>query len=170
MASVIPEGGNSRRNREPAVILGSPMRSIALLQVGLYLVVGAFCCFVDIGGFVALSFWGFPILSASALSFVTATLINYSLCCSFVFRSGRYSRLEEIVRLFVIAGVGLVLNSAMVMLLAELLGLNPTLAKFLAVFPVFVWNYFGRRALVFDGSPPIALTVLTNRVRERLSS
>jgi putative flippase GtrA len=109
-----------------------PTRHMVLRQLGLYLIVGVVCFFIDIGGFVVLRLCELPILLASALSFTTATLVNYSLCCSFVFRRGRFSRPEEIVRLFVIALVGLGLNSVMVLLLARILGLNPTLAKILA--------------------------------------
>ena len=101
------------------------------------------------------------------MSFVTATLVNYFLCCGFVFRSGRFSRPEEIVRLFIIALVGLGLNTAAVLFLAKILRLDPTLAKILAVFPVFAWNYFGRRTAVFDGAPSPAMTFLIERIRGR---
>ena len=146
-------------------------RQMAILQLALYLVVGglvvgvSFC--VDIGGFVALRYLQLPILPASATSFVTATLVNYLLCCALVFRSGRLSRPEEVLRLFVIAAVGLGLNSAVVWLLAVILRLPPTVAKILAVLPVFAWNYRGRRAMVFDGSPPTATALLAERVRGR---
>jgi putative flippase GtrA len=112
-----------------------------------------------------------PILSASVLSFVTATVANYLLCCGFGFRSGRFSRPEEIVRLFIIAVVGLGLDSAVVLLLAQILEFDPTLAKILAVFPVFAWNYLGRRTMVFDGTPSAAMSLLVvGRVRGRLAS
>jgi putative flippase GtrA len=100
--------------------------------------------------FVILRLSGLPILPASALSFVTATLVNYSLCCTFFFRRGRFSRPEEIARLFLIALVGLGLNSLVVLFLARILEFNPTLSKIVAVSPVFAWNYFGRRKLVFE--------------------
>jgi putative flippase GtrA len=119
-------------------------------QLGLYFIVGGICFFVDIGGFIILRLSDLPILPASALSFVTATLVNYSLCCSFVFRRGRFSRPEEIARLFLIALVGLGLNSLVVFFLAKILLFNPTLSKIVAVFPVFAWNYLGRRKLVFE--------------------
>jgi putative flippase GtrA len=123
-----------------------------------------------LGGFVALRLCKLPILTASVLSFVTATLVNYLLCCGFVFRSGRFSRPEEIARLFMIALVGLGLNTAVVLLLAQILQFDPTLAKILAVFPVFAWNYLGRRAMVFDGGPSVAMALLAERLRGRLSS
>jgi putative flippase GtrA len=116
----------------------------------LYFIVGGICFFIDIGGFVVLRRCELPILPASALSFVTATLVNYSLCCNFVFRRGRFSRSEEITRLFLIALVGLGLNTLVVLFLTRILEFNPTLSKIVAVFPIFAWNYFGRRTLVFD--------------------
>jgi putative flippase GtrA len=149
------------------MISTASFRRMALLQLGLYFLVGGICFFIDVGGFVALRLCGLPILLASVLSFVTATLANYLLCSGFVFRSGRFSRSEEITRLFIIALIGLCLNSMIVLFLVESLKLNPTLAKVLAVIPVFAWNYFGRRAIVFDGTPPATMATLTERLRGR---
>jgi putative flippase GtrA len=140
---------------------------VALLQLAFYLVVGGICFCIDIGGFIALRYFSLPILTASATSFATATLINYSLCRAFVFRSGRFSRPEEMLRLFGIAVIGLGLNSAVVWLLAEILAMDPTAAKILAVFPVFAWNFLGRRTAVFDGAPSAAMTLLAERIRSR---
>jgi dolichol-phosphate mannosyltransferase len=140
-------------------------RNFALIQLGLYLIVGGICFAIDVGGFVALRLCKLPILTASALSFVIATLFNYVLCCGFVFRRGRFSRPEEIIRLFTIALVGLGLNTAMVLLLATTLKFDPTLAKTLAVVPVFAWNFLGRRAIVFDGTSPAAMALLAKGLR-----
>jgi putative flippase GtrA len=144
------------------------LRSQALLQLVLYLVVGGICFCIDIGGFIGLRYLKVPILTASASSFLIATVANYALCCTFVFRSGRFSRPEELLRLFGIAVIGLALNSAVVWLLAEILATDPTVAKILAVFPVFAWNYLGRRAVVFDGAPSAAMTLFAERIRSRL--
>jgi putative flippase GtrA len=168
MASMIPRQVPHRAQSELDADAAVPARHLALLQLGLYFIVGGICFCIDIGGFVALRLLTLPILTASVFSFVTATLVNYLLCCGFVFRGGRFSRPEEIVRLFIIALVGLGLNTAAVLLLAKILRLDPTLAKILAVFPVFAWNYLGRRAMVFDGSLPAAMTHLAERVRGRL--
>ena len=123
MASVIP------RDRHPlAVTRVGGYR--ALPGVGTWrcsswrsiLLLARVCFCIDVGGFVAAPPpCKLPILTASVLSFVTATLVNYLLCCGFVFRSGRFSRPEEIVRLFMIAFVGLGLNTAVVLLLAKIL-------------------------------------------------
>ena len=145
--------------------LAAPRRQLAILQLALYLVVGGICFCVDVGGFVALRYWRFPVLPASAASFVTANLVNYLLCRAFVFRSGRLSRPEELSRLFGVAVVGLGLNSAAVWLLAGVLGANPTLATVLGVFPVFAWNYLGRRTMVFGSGPSPAMALLFERLR-----
>ncbi len=143
-------------------------RQILYLQFGIYLIVGGICFSIDITGFLILRYLGIWLLAASALSFVTATIANYFLCCTFVFRRGRFSRQKELCRLFCIAIVGLSLNSAVVWCLAEVLDFNPTLAKILAVLPVLAWNYLGRRALVFDGGPSAAAVMVAERMRERL--
>jgi putative flippase GtrA len=170
MASVIPRQLARRAQSALDGEAASSARHLALFQLGLYFIVGGICFCIDVVGFVALRSLKLPILTASVLSFVTATLVNYLLCCGFVFRSGRFSRREEIVRLFMIAVVGLGLNTAVVLLLAKILRFDPTLAKILAVFPVFAWNYLGRRAMVFEGSPPAAIALLAERVRGRLPS
>ncbi len=147
--------------------LASPLRRMAFLQFAAYVSVGGICFSIDIAGFVILLYFGLGILTASAVSFATATIINYLLCCAVVFRSGRFSRSEELLRLFAIAIVGLGLNSAMVWLLAEVMGLDPILAKLLAVLPVLAWNYLGRRSIVFDGAPSAVMITVVQRARER---
>jgi putative flippase GtrA len=142
-------------------------RTEALLQLALYGVVGGICFCIDIGGFVGLRHLKVPILTASAASFVSATVANYALCCAFVFRRGRFSRPGELLRLFGIAVIGLGLNSAVVWMLAEILAMNPTVAKILGVLPVFLWNYLGRRAVVFNGAPSAATTLIAERIRAR---
>ena len=42
----------------------------------------------------------------------------------------------------------------------KIMHLEPTLAKVLAVIPVFAWNYFGRRTMVFEGAPPTGMNGL----------
>jgi putative flippase GtrA len=73
--------------------------------------------------------------------------------------------LKRFFRLFVIAVVGLGLNSVVDWLLAEILGFDPTLAKILAVIPVFAWNYLGRSSIVSDGRPSAAMVLLAERAR-----
>jgi putative flippase GtrA len=170
MASVIVGRSPYRPRNDGTCTAAAPGPHLAMVQLGLYLVVGGICFVIDIGGFIALRLCNVPILTASVLSFITATLFNYVLCCGFVFRRGRFSRPEEIIRLFIISLVGLGLNTAVVLLLAGILKLDPTLAKILAVVPVFAWNFLGRRALVFDGTPPASMALLAKSLRVGKSS
>ena len=121
-----------------------------MVQFALYLIVGGLCTCFDIGGFLVIRLFGTPVLPASATSFTMATLANYVLCRAIVFRGGRFSRFEEIGRLFLVSLVGLGLNSAAVWVLAVLMRIDPTVSKVLAVIPVLAWNYLGRRFMVFD--------------------
>jgi putative flippase GtrA len=148
-------------------ILASLGRRMALLQFALYVVVGGICFSIDIAGFVILRCFGLPILTASAISFVTSTVANYLLCCALVFRRGRFSRGVELLRLFAIAIGGLSLNSTALWMLAEILTIDPTLAKIIAVLPVIAWNYLGRRLIVFDNTPSAAMLILAERAREK---
>src|SRR5258708_20577707 len=66
-------------------VLASPQRRMAFLQFTFYVIVGGICFSIDIAGFVILLYYGLALLTASALSFVTATIANYLLCCTFVF-------------------------------------------------------------------------------------
>ena len=134
---------------------------MAFLQFALYLIVGKICFSIDIAGFLLPRQFELPIVTASATSYVTSTVTNYALCCAFVFRSGRFSRQEELLRLFAITIVGLGFNGAVVWLLAEELGFDPTLAKI----PVLTWNCLGRRAIVLDREPATAVVMLAARAR-----
>ena len=79
MASMIPGGGNPRPHSGVVVVSAAPSHQMALLQLGLYFIVGGICFFIDVGGFVTLRLCEPRILSASVLSFVTATFVNYLL-------------------------------------------------------------------------------------------
>ena len=93
-------------------------------------------------------------LFAAGASFVVATLVNYALCYRFVFVRARYRRYEEVLRLFVVAGVGVALNVFFVWLLLAILPIPPLAAKIGAVPFVFGWNFFGRKLLVFHSHMP----------------
>jgi putative flippase GtrA len=95
-----------------------------------------------------------PVLTASALSFVTAAWVNYLLCRGFVFPSGRFSRPKEIVRLFMIAFVYLGLNTAAFFPSGQNLTGQVRVAKILAVLSVRQ----KLRAMVFDRTVSAVMT------------
>ncbi len=132
------------------------------VQFAAYLIVGGAAFVVDIGIFLLLHGLGLAVLTASAIGFVSATLVNYVLCYKLAFTRGRFSRSGEIARLFVVAAIGLVLNTGFVWGYVEGLIMAPELAKVLAVPPVLIWNYLGRRALVFDNAMPPKTQLVTD--------
>lgn len=129
------------------------------LPMGRYLVVGGVAFLVDLSSFMLLNLAGLPVLLASAAGFIMATLVNYVLCYTFVFTRGHYGRAGEIVRLFVVALIGLSLNTFCVWVFISLTPLLPAFAKIAAVPLVFAWNYFGRRLFVFPTTTPAMSTI-----------
>ena len=133
----------------------------AVLQLGWYLIVGGSAFVVDIGCFLALATIGFPVLLASASSFLIATLANYFLSCRLAFTRGRFDRVTEIARFCVVVLVGLALNTFFVWLFITYTTMWPVVAKVAAVPLVFGWNFLGRRLIVFRPELPSTTLVMT---------
>ena len=119
--------------------------------LGRYFLVGGAAACVDIGLFLAFAKGlGLPYLRVAAASFVIATLVNYVLSVRFVFRSGqRFGRRWEIALVYLVSGVGLAINQAILFMCVEWMHLGLLLAKLAATGTVFSWNYLARRFFVF---------------------
>jgi dolichol-phosphate mannosyltransferase len=124
------------------------------MQFFLYLIVGGLSFVVEIGVFVALRRTATPIIAASVASFLVATIANYLLSILLAFQSGRFRRSAELTRFLIVVLVGLGLNTGLVWCFAYPLAIQPTIAKIAAVPIVLIWNYLGRRALVFSNRIP----------------
>jgi putative flippase GtrA len=111
---------------------------------------GAAAC-VDIGLFMLFAKGlGLPYLSVAAGSFIVATLVNYVLSVRFVFVSGRrFRRRWELALVYLVSGVGLALNQAILFAGIEIAGLGLLASKLTATGIVFFWNYLSRRFIVF---------------------
>ena len=127
------------------------------MQFFLYLIVGGLSFFVDIGAFVALRAIEVPIILGSITSFILATAANYFLSVVLAFKGGRFHRHIEMLRFLTVVLVGLVFNTLLVWCFVYPLSIQPTAAKIAAVPIVLVWNYLGRRLLVFGNEIPIAV-------------
>jgi|SRR5271165_1059140 len=133
------------------------------MQFLLYLVVGGLSFIVEITTFVALRQAAFPVISASVLSFIVATIANYLLSVALAFQRGRFRRRAELARFLSVVLVGLVLNTALVWCFVYPLAIPPTLAKIAVVPIVLVWNYIGRRLFVFSDRVPPSIARLFGR-------
>ena len=92
-------------------------------------------------------------------------------CCSWgsLFRSGRFSRPEEILRLLFIALVGLGLNSAVVLLLAKFCG-SIRRSRKSCLFPVLELELSWPTLDRVRRNPPAVTPLLAERIHRRLSS
>lgn len=124
--------------------------------LGRYFLVGGAAACVDIGLFLLFAKGlGLPYLRVAAATFVIATLVNYILSVRFVFRSGqRFGRRWEIALVYLVSGVGLALNQAILFACVEMVHLGLLLSKLTATGTVFFWNYLARRFFVFGSGPP----------------
>ncbi len=127
------------------------------MQFFLYLIVGGLSFLVEIGAFVALRRAAMPVIPASVTSFIVATVANYLLSVMFAFQRGRFRRHVELLRFLTVVLVGLALNTALVWWFVYPLAIDPTIAKIAAVPIVLIWNYLGRRMLVFDDRVPTSV-------------
>ncbi|MFZ3234854.1 MAG: GtrA family protein [Stellaceae bacterium] len=124
------------------------------MQFFLYLIVGGLSFLVEIAAFVALRRAAMPVIPASVASYVVATLANYLLSVLLAFQRGRFRRHVEMARFLTVVLVGLALNTALVWCFVYPLAIPPLAAKIGAVPIVLIWNYLGRRMLVFTDRVP----------------
>src|SRR5436190_8015419 len=135
------------------------------MQFFFYLIVGGLSFFVDIGAFVAMRAIEVPVIAASISSFILATAGNYLLSILLGFERGRFRRHMEMLRFLAVVLVGLGLNTLLVWFFVYPLSMHPTVAKIVAVPIVLVWNYLGRRLLVFGNQVPVAVRAWTAPAR-----
>lgn len=131
-----------------------------------YVVVGGLSFLTDLAVFVAFLWAGVPVLGALVVGFLIGTLANYVLSRALAFTGGRYRRAGEILRLFIVALIGLLLTAALVALLMAI-GISAVAAKILATPIALVWNYAGRRLFVFHPHLPHGTWRLSDRALAR---
>jgi len=85
---------------------------------------------------------------SSGVGFVIGALVNYALNYRLTFRSKKLHR-ESMPKFFLVAIVGLVLNTAVMVLLAEILKLHYLVSQVLATGGVLVWNFTANRYWTF---------------------
>jgi len=121
------------------------------VKIARYFIVGGVAAGIDFLLFAALV-KGLDVgwMLAGVVSFCFATMANYGLSVRHVFSSGvRFQRGKEISLVFLVSGVGLVMNQAALAALIEGTGWDPLLAKIGATSAVFFWNYGARRHFIF---------------------
>lgn len=104
----------------------------------------------DCGLLFLLVHMGASYLLAAPVAFGAGMVVAYLLSVRFVFADRRHvSREVEILGFFAVGLAGLVLTQALLVVLVGWLALSIVLAKLITVACVFLFNFFGRRQLVF---------------------
>ena len=121
------------------------------MKIVRYFFVGGISAFIDIGLFTLFaSYLKFPWAIVSLITFTIATLANYFLSIRFVFESGtKYKKHYEILGVFIISTVALLLNQMFLYLFIEAMKLHLVFSKCIATGILFLWNFYGRKKLIF---------------------
>lgn len=117
-----------------------------------YGVVGGVAFVADMGTLLLLAeAWGWHYLVAAASGFSVGVLVNYVLSTRWVFeRRADLSWGAEFLGFALIGVLGLAWNEIAIWVCVEVVGVHYGLAKLVATGLVFLWNFFGRKYLVFS--------------------
>ena len=88
---------------------------------------------------------------ASSTGFVVSAVFNYLLNYRFTFQSSVEHR-GAIIKFFIVASVGLALNSIVMQISTEYAGMHYLIAQLLATGLVLLWNFSGNRLWTFKPS------------------
>jgi glycosyltransferase involved in cell wall biosynthesis len=119
------------------------------MQFLIYLLIGGLAATVNLLSFLTLSAMGFGLSSATLTSFAVAAAANYFLCIVLLFRhKARWNTGGEVIMYSVVVVLGGALDLVITRSLVALLAI-PWLAKSLSSVVGLVFNFAGRRFLVF---------------------
>jgi putative flippase GtrA len=107
---------------------------------------------VDFGTLVFLrEAFGVHYLLAAVGGFTAGLAVNYALSSRYVFKNSKLrSRTLEFALFGVIGLIGLGILSASMWVLTDALHMHYVLSKVFATIAVYMWNFFGRKALYHD--------------------
>ncbi len=122
-----------------------------MAQLFRYVIVGGIAFVVDYGLlFVLTEYLHFHYLVSATISFIAGLIVNYAISTSWIFR---HSKLEnkwmEFLIYSLIGVVGLLVNNGMLYLLTDYLHIHYMFSKLITAAVVMVWNFVGRKVILF---------------------
>jgi len=119
------------------------------IQLLLYLLIGGFAAIVNFFVFLGMISTGWGIIICAPIAFLIAAAVNYLLCILLLFRhKARWNSISEILLFLLVVTMVGVLDLGITKMLFDV-GTSPALAKFVATMVGLVFNFSGRRFLVF---------------------
>ncbi|CAN5555068.1 hypothetical protein BH23BAC1_BH23BAC1_42140 [soil metagenome] len=130
-----------------ARISGSQKLSIQIFK---YIVTGAISAGIEIFLLITLvEIFIFHYLTANLIAFLFTNIVNYTLSRFWVFESGKYQPKIEVVAFFVVVFIGLGINQIIMWMLVGNVNLDYRISKIIAIGFAVIWNFLGKKFLVF---------------------
>lgn len=124
-----------------------------MVQLFRYLFVGGLAFVVDYGLlFVLTEYAGLHYLASATIAFIAGLTVNYFLSTSWIFRSGAVikNKVGEFVVFALIGVMGLVLTNVLLFLFTDVCGIHYMVSKLITTALVMLWNFFGRKLILFN--------------------
>lgn len=123
------------------------------IQLFRYFFVGGAAFAVDFALLFALTeYAGMHYTLSAALSFTAGLAVNYLISIHWVFRDRTLrSRMAEFIVFAIIGVVGIGLNVSIIWAATEWLSIHYLVSKIVATAIVFLWNFFARKYILFNG-------------------
>ena len=117
------------------------------IQAAKYFVVGGVCTVIDFAILFVLTQYGsINYITSSAISFMSATVLNYYLCTVLIFKIRTVeNRYKEFFYYMIITGVGLGFNTLIIWSFTKFVGFYYLFSKVIATFVTYWWNFLARK-------------------------
>ncbi len=124
----------------------------SFIQLFRYLFVGGFAFVVDFGLlFLLTDYFSFHYIVSATISFIAGLMVNYLLSTRWIFRHSRLkSKVAEFTIYTLIGVVGLLLNDILIYVFTEFAHFHYLVSKLLTTVLVMLWNFFGRKIVLFN--------------------
>lgn len=122
------------------------------VQLLRYIIVGGLSFIVDYGLLYAFTeYVGLYYLISATISFIAGLVTNYCISTHWIFRKPKLSnKAVEFVVYGLIGCVGLLLNNILMYVFTDAMQLHYMLSKLIAAALVLVWNFVGRKVILFN--------------------
>lgn len=126
------------------------IKSSTTKQLTLYFIIGGLITLFELAGFYVLyKFFGLHYIFASLIMFVLASGAGIVLYRRFIFGDSQFSSSLEIVASYLINTIGVGINTLILWLLVEFMGLEAIYAKVIASLLVAFYGFYMRKILIY---------------------